>query len=292
VPRVFVGDVQGCAAELEELIERVRGDCGADFELWFVGDLVNRGPSSLAVLRRVRDLVESGRGRTVLGNHELHLLRVFWGQRELGATDTFRDVLEAPDARDWMEWLRRRPLLERGALDGQPFAVLHAAAHPDWELDPLERRVARVCARLAAPDPGEARALLAADPRRDAERDLLGRVTTCRSVAGAGWSSAVPATPGDAWHARWHARGHDWGIVYGHWALQGLHVAPGLRGLDTGCVHHGRDHDGFLTAWSPECAPSPSGARPFDVPDERFVQVRAHRRYRPVESAQPRATNA
>jgi hypothetical protein len=62
--------------------------------------------------------------------------------------------------------------------------------------------------------------------------------------------------------------------VYGHWSLQGLHVARGLRGLDTGCVHHGRGRDGLLTAWTPDERPDP-----FGVPDDRFVQVRAHARY-------------
>ncbi|HEX5635437.1 MAG TPA: hypothetical protein VFX50_19475, partial [Gemmatimonadales bacterium] len=75
--------------------------------------------------------------------------------------------------------------------------------------------------------------------------------------------------------AAWARAGHDYGVVYGHWALQGLHVAPRLRGLDTGCVHHGRDRDGFLTAWLPD----PRARDPFEVPDERFWHVRAHRPY-------------
>jgi diadenosine tetraphosphatase ApaH/serine/threonine PP2A family protein phosphatase len=73
----------------------------------------------------------------------------------------------------------------------------------------------------------------------------------------------------------WSARSHGYGIVYGHWALQGLHVAPGLRGLDTGCVHHGRGRDGVLTAWLPD----PSAQTPFDVPDDRFWQEAARRAY-------------
>lgn len=277
--RIFVGDVQGCDAELADLALRVRGELGPDFELWLVGDLVNRGPFNRAALRRVRDWVEEGRARLVLGNHELHLMRVWWGLRELGPSDSFRDVLEASDARDWIEWLRRRPLVETGSIDDQPFVMVHAAVHPEWDLARVRSRAARVQERLAAPDAREARALLAADAARDEQRDVLGRLTSCRSVSGAGWSSAEPALARDAWHARWRAARHDYGVVYGHWSLQGLHVAPGLRGLDTGCVHHGRDRDGFLTAWLPDLRPPPSGGRAFDVPDDRFWQVRAHRRY-------------
>jgi hypothetical protein len=78
-----------------------------------------------------------------------------------------------------------------------------------------------------------------------------------------------------AWHERWSERAHGYGVVYGHWALQGLHVEPWLRGLDTGCVHHGRDHEGFLSAWLPDAR----AHAPFALPDAHFLQVRAHRRY-------------
>ncbi|MFO0691426.1 MAG: hypothetical protein U0900_22195, partial [Myxococcota bacterium] len=93
------------------------------------------------------------------------------------------------------------------------------------------------------------------------------------------WSSADPAPPMRPWHAAWSARGHGFGLVYGHWARQGLHAAPGLRGLDTGCVHHGRGRDGFLTAWVPDETPRSDGRRSFDVPDERFWHIPARRRY-------------
>ena len=79
--RIFVGDVQGCADELDEILERARGAFGERFELWVVGDLVNRGPDNVRALERVRALVDAGRGRYVLGNHEIALLRVAAGLR-------------------------------------------------------------------------------------------------------------------------------------------------------------------------------------------------------------------
>ena len=115
---------------------------------------------------------------------------------------------------------------------------------------------------------------------------MLARLTSCRSVSRTGrWSKHEPVAPDVAWHAAWSERRHDYGVVYGHWAMQGLHVAPGLRGLDTGCVHHGRD--GFLTAWLPDWKRDDA----FAVPDEGFWQVRARRRYY-VEPTSPAARGA
>jgi hypothetical protein len=156
--------------------------------------------------------------------------------------------------------------------------MAHAAVHPDWTLDELVERTRRVEARLGHPDRRVLERLLAADRGKDADLDLLGRLTSCRSVGrDEEWSTQSPAEAGagEAWHERWASRGHRFGVVYGHWSLQGLHVAAWLRGLDTGCVHHGRGRDGALTAWLPD----PDAATPFDVPDDRFWRIPARRRY-------------
>jgi len=292
LPRLFVGDVQGCADELDELLARARDRFGDAFAVWQVGDLVNRGPGSLRVLRRMRELVEAERGCAVLGNHEVALLRVFFGQRRLRPEDTYGDVLGAPDVEEWVDWLRTRPLVATGSLGVTRFAMVHAAVHPDWSLEELRARAAAVEARLGASDRAGAERMLAADRGADPDADTLWRLLTCRSAAADGsWSSAEPARPEDAWHARWSARGHDYGVVYGHWSMQRLHVAPGLRGLDTGCVHHGRGSDGWLTAWLPDLPrPGVDGcengrASAFALPDDRFWQVRARRQYYGLDAA-------
>lgn len=276
---IFVGDVQGCADELDEVLDRARAHFGERFELWIVGDVVNRGPGSLRALGRVRELVDAGRGQLVLGNHEVELLRVAAGLSSLSPLDTMREVLEAPDADDWLDWLRRRPLAVCGRIGRQPLAMVHAAVHPDWDLATLERCADAAAQRLGAGSRRDAEAFLAGDPARDADLDTLYRVTSCRSVDAAGrWS---PRPPGQApagmraWHAEWSARGHAYGVVYGHWSLQGLHVAKRLRGLDTGCVHHGRGRRGFLTAWVPD----PEEECPFSASDGDFWQVPARRAY-------------
>ncbi len=277
--RIFVGDVQGCAEELDELIARARARFGEDFELWVAGDVVNRGPGNRRALERVRELVEAGRGRFVLGNHELHMLQIALGLRELGRNDSVGDVLGAPDAGEWIDWLLARPLVEAGELAGESFVMVHAASHPDWRLEALREIADAIRARLAG-GRESARRFLATDAGADPMRDALDRLTRCRSVTdGGGWSSRDPEAPSRPWHVAWAERRHAFGIVYGHWARQGLHVAKGLRGLDTGCVHHGRGRDGFLTAWLPQPALRSSGRSVFDVPDDAFWQIPARRRY-------------
>lgn len=277
--RIFVGDIQGCCEEFVELISRATDAFGDEFALWITGDLVNRGPDNRRPLELVRGLVEAGRAQYVLGNHEIGLLAVDFGLRDLGPNDTFGDILSANDAAEWIDWLRKRPLVVSGQIGDQRFAMVHAAAHPDWSLGELIEMAGRVGERLSAS--GEtAREFLSADPATDPLRDALGRMTRCRSVTpDGGWSSEEPASPERAWHRVWASRGHDYALVYGHWARQGLHVAAGLRGLDSGCVHHGRGRDGFLTAWLPESSPRAKGQRAFDAPDDRFWQIPAKRRY-------------
>jgi bis(5'-nucleosyl)-tetraphosphatase (symmetrical) len=120
VQRIFVGDVQGCADELEEILARARREFGNEFELWSVGDLVNRGPKSHRALALVRERVEAGRAQLVLGNHELGLLARWTGVRPAGPLDSMQDLLERPDLDEWCEWLRRRPLALAGSSAPAP----------------------------------------------------------------------------------------------------------------------------------------------------------------------------
>ena len=125
--RVYVGDVQGCREELEQLLEAVAFDPASD-RIEPVGDLVNRGPDSLGVLRLLRSLRAGG----VLGNHDVHLLRVAAGRRRPGRRDTFRDVLSAPDRDELLAWLAERPFVK--SFDD--VILVHAALNPTWR-DPV-----------------------------------------------------------------------------------------------------------------------------------------------------------
>src|ERR1700731_1876793 len=132
-----IGDVQGCDAELGALLGLLK--FSADRErLWFVCDLVNRGPDSLAVLRRIRSLGEAA--TVTVGNHDLHLLAVAYGSARARSDDTLSEILAAPDRDALLEWLAGRPLLhEDHTLN---MCMLHAGLAPQWDLA-LARRCAR-----------------------------------------------------------------------------------------------------------------------------------------------------
>jgi bis(5'-nucleosyl)-tetraphosphatase (symmetrical) len=217
--RIFVGDVQGCRAELERLLEALRFDPAGD-RLEPVGDLVNRGPDSLGTLRLVRSLGGGG----VLGNHDVHLLRVGRGRRALRPSDTFADVLEAPDRDVLLQWLAERPFFR----DLGDVWLVHAGLHPGWE-DP-----AAALAECDPIEPGDA-------------CDFAIRVRHCTADGERPKHDDPPPPPPFApWFEHWLGRRVPT-IVFGHWAMRGLVREPGLRGLDTGCVWGGR-----LTAWIAE----------------------------------------
>ena len=133
-----IGDVQGCYDSLQRLLEEVDFDENRD-QLWFVGDLVNRGPASLPTLRFVKDLGD--RAVTVLGNHDLHLLAAAAGQRASKSSDTMAQVLQAPDRDALIDWLRRRPLFH---IDEQlGFAMVHAGIPHIWNFDDCDGARAR-----------------------------------------------------------------------------------------------------------------------------------------------------
>ena len=144
---IAIGDLQGCYDELMDLLEVVRFDPAAD-RLWFTGDLVNRGPQSLACLRFVRDL--GGSAVTVLGNHELHLLAIGNGQPQyMHAGDTLDEILQADDRAELLDWLRMLPLAHHDGHSG--FTMVHAGLPPQWRLDETLQYAAEVEQALRGP---------------------------------------------------------------------------------------------------------------------------------------------
>ena len=130
MPTYAIGDLQGCFDELTDLLELIRFDPGRD-RLWFTGDLINRGPQSLACLRFVRELGDAA--ITVLGNHELHLLAIANGQVQyMHEGDTLQNILAAQDRTELLDWLRHLPLLHHDAQTG--FTLVHAGLPPQWQL--------------------------------------------------------------------------------------------------------------------------------------------------------------
>ncbi|BAW80441.1 bis(5'-nucleosyl)-tetraphosphatase [Candidatus Nitrosoglobus terrae] len=141
-----IGDIQGCYAELQQLLEQIHFDVKKD-QLWMTGDLVNRGPQSLAVLRFIYSLGD--RVVSVLGNHDLHLLAVAAGVRDLFPEDTLAPILAAPDREELITWLRYRPLFYQDPLLG--VTLIHAGLPPQWDITTAEACASELEAVLQGP---------------------------------------------------------------------------------------------------------------------------------------------
>lgn len=249
MPTYAIGDIQGCCDEFELLLERLAFDPARD-RLWLVGDLVNRGPRSLDVLRRVKALGESA--VTVLGNHDLHLLAVVHSPSEkIKHKDTLDEVLRAPDRDELLEWLRHRPMLHHDT--GLGYTMLHAGLPPQWDL-----ATAQACAAEledALRDVDAARELFAHmygdQPVRWSPQlkgfDRLRFTTNCltrlRFCSADGslnlnYKGTLQDAPPDLfpWFRAPGRRSRDLRIVCGHWSALGYHDGDGVLSIDTGCV--------------------------------------------------------
>jgi bis(5'-nucleosyl)-tetraphosphatase (symmetrical) len=240
-----IGDIHGCFDTLKRLLARLRFDRRHD-RLWLVGDLVNRGPRSLAVLRWAVE--QEDRLTAVLGNHDLHLLGLAAGVEAGKRRDTLEEVLAAPDRDDLLAWLCHRPVFHREG----GFAMVHAGLFPSWTLAEAERLARRVEAHLRG---GGGPALFAALAGKSPERwraKLTGEARDRAALAGfvklralsrterlcADWNGPPDDAPGGC--RPWFSLPGSWRgeatVIFGHWAAAGLRLAPGLAGLDTGCV--------------------------------------------------------
>ncbi len=248
-----IGDIQGCFNTLTSLLERFRFDPNAD-RIWLVGDLVNRGPRSLEVLRWAAGLGD--RLTTVLGNHDLHLLAMAAGVREPKPRDTLCAVLEAPDREDLIGWLSHRPLVHREG----PFVMVHAGLLPSWnasearllarevEGELASKRQRRLLQSLYHRSQGSQESLVWDDTLTGISRlrvitDALTRLRTCTREGRMCLDFTGPpdAAPNGCmpWHEVPGRSSLSHTIVCGHWAALGLHLREGLLALDSGCVWGG-----------------------------------------------------
>jgi bis(5'-nucleosyl)-tetraphosphatase (symmetrical) len=239
-----IGDIQGCHDELQALLERVGFDRGRD-RLWFVGDLVNRGPKSLAVLRFVKELGD--RAVVVLGNHDLHLLTQHEGFERKRADDTFDDVLGAPDAGELVNWVRTRPMMH---VEGN-FAMVHAGLLPQWSIEKSALLAREVEQALRAPNYRDFLAnMYGSKPERwddalsgwDRLRVIVNAMTRMRLCAPDGTMEfpAKGADPRPGYFPWYESRaGTERSIVFGHWSAQGLKLTDRIAALDSGCVWGG-----------------------------------------------------
>lgn len=262
-----IGDVQGCDAELGTLLSTLKFSADRD-SVWFVGDLVNRGPESLKVLRRIRALGDAA--TVTLGNHDLHLLAVAHGRARLRSDDTLDEILTAPDRAMLLEWLQERPLLHEDA--DLNVCMVHAGLAPQWDLNvarncahelekALRRNPEKLFDRMYGDQPDRWDEALEGEERLRFIANCLTRLryvdTEGRLALRAKGSPKKTQTKSlipwfEARDARW--RGPQ--IIFGHWSTLGFFRNADVTSLDTGCVWGDR-----LTALR------------LDVPDAKPIQV-------------------
>ncbi|KVQ93005.1 symmetrical bis(5'-nucleosyl)-tetraphosphatase [Burkholderia ubonensis] len=243
-PPIAIGDIQGCHSSFRQLTEKLAAP--PDTPFWIAGDVVNRGPASLAALRELVDL--GPRATVVLGNHDLHLLAVAAGIRTERPGDTIGEILDAPDAEALLEWVRHRPFahFEHGML------LVHAGVLPQWDVTLALELADELQRALRAPDWRDTLAhLYGNEPnqwnpnlkKRDRMRVAFNAFTRIRFCTPDGAmefrTSGGPASapPGYLpWFDVPGRRTEDVTVVFGHWAALGLMLRDKVIALDSGCV--------------------------------------------------------
>jgi bis(5'-nucleosyl)-tetraphosphatase (symmetrical) len=246
--RYAIGDVQGCYAELCDLLNLIRFNPSAD-QLWFTGDLVNRGPQSAEVLRLVMGLASAA--RTVLGNHDFFLLRVAEGFGGAHAGDTLDQVLEQPDAQALLTWLRMQPL----AIVDDDTLMVHAGVVPQWTRADVIAYAREIELALRGPDwrmflrdlfgntfaPWNDK--LTGIERARTIVNILCRMRFCTPFGTVEYAEKRGASFAPAgtlpWFAHAHRRTAQQRVIAGHWSSLGLMVSPRVAMLDSGCLWGG-----------------------------------------------------
>jgi len=261
--RWAIGDVQGCCDELEQLLERIRFSSDRD-QLWFVGDLVNRGPKSLQALRLVRSLGDNA--ISVLGNHDLHLLAVALVGAKLRKNDTLGEILSAHDRDALLQWLLLLPLAHHEPAHGD--LLVHAGVLPQWTLaqtlelalevqQGLRDNPRMLLSTMYSDQPEHSQATLSAQDRVRLTINVLTRLRFCTADGRVDFKhKGKPDSARPPWLPWFKVPGRasrDQRIVFGHWSALGFHSERGVLAIDTGCVW-----GGALTAVNlddPEAAP-------------------------------------
>ncbi len=243
-----IGDIQGCFDVFIELLDKAGFNAGRD-RLWLVGDLVNRGPQSLEVLRHVKGLGDAA--QVVLGNHDLHLIMRAEGHSRASSGDTLDEILAAPDCGELMQWLRQRPLFHR---QGE-YAMVHAGLLPQWSIAHASALGAEVQAALSADNYIDFLAhMWGSEPnawRDDLQewerlRVIVNAMTRMRFCTPQGAMELHAKGPPDCapagylpWFSIPHRASRTHTVICGHWSALGFYREENLLALDSGCLWGG-----------------------------------------------------
>jgi bis(5'-nucleosyl)-tetraphosphatase (symmetrical) len=252
-----IGDVQGCNQQLKQLIKKLPKDS----KIICVGDLVNRGPDSLGVLRTLKSLQEAGKAECILGNHDLHLLARASGIRGPKSLDTLDDILKAPDRKELIDWLRHRPMALYSGKENLNTLFVHAGILPQWnvtktlelahELEKVLRHknYAKSLVEMYGNTPSQWNDKLKGAERLRVIINSLTRLRFCTTKGVMEFESKEGVGDAPKGYMPWfevpNRKTQDTKIIFGHWSTLGLLKKENVLGLDTGCVWGGQ-----LTAMS------------------------------------------
>jgi len=243
-----IGDIQGCFSSFERLLEAIQFDPGND-SLWLAGDLINRGPDSLATLRfcyQHQDNIVA-----VLGNHDLHVLAVAFGATEYKNKDTFADILAAPDKTELLHWLRHNPLYHRDKSLG--YVMTHAGIYPGWSRKKAKKLAREVEAVIQGPlfseylsnmygnQPAAWSESLEGPERWRFITNCFTRMRLCDSQTrlNLSYKGSLADAPKNLypWYSTPERHSIKDTVLFGHWAaINGCTGVPNIIALDTGCV--------------------------------------------------------
>ena len=245
-----IGDLQGCYKAFRRLLDLIGFDLRAD-KLWLVGDIVNRGPNSLALLRFIKELSDSDVAVMVLGNHDLHLLMVAEGCAKPTRSDTLQDILDAPDRDELLHWLRQQRMLH---VEGD-YVMVHAGLLPSWSVAQATllaqevetalrgKKFHKFCSHMYGNQPDRWDGSLEGYDRLRVITNAMTRMRVCTpdgkmDFAYKGLVQDIPAgyLP---WFEAPHRASQNATIICGHWSALGLQVQDRLIALDTGCLWGG-----------------------------------------------------
>jgi len=243
-----VGDVQGCAPSLKNLVKKLPKES----KMIFLGDLVNRGPNSLGALRQLKKLQESGRAECILGNHDLHLLAIDAGIRKTKGLDTVQGILKAPDRAELIDWLRHRPL----ALSNGKVLTVHAGVLPQWDLQQTiecaqevekalrKKSYKEFLGNMYGNTPNQWSNTLKGYERLRVITNALTRLRFCTPGGRMEFESKEGLQDGPKGYIPWFKvtkrKTRDTLIYFGHWSTLGLLREQNIISLDTGCVWGGK----------------------------------------------------
>ncbi len=244
-----IGDIQGCYDDLQRLLTEIDFNPQND-QLWFVGDLVNRGPHSLETLRFIKSLGDAA--IAVLGNHDLHLLAVAHKHVPLREKDTLRPILQAKDSDELLYWLRHRPLLHYN----DDFCMMHAGLPPQWDFAMAKKMAAKVESELRGNQyikflkgmygnlPDRWSNKLKAQEQLRFTVNCLTRMRFCDAsgrldfkYSGKPGSQPKHLIP---WFDLPNRRNSHLKIIFGHWSALGYHQSNNCYAIDTGCLWGGQ----------------------------------------------------